>query len=943
LRDRRGLTVPSSPGSERPVRLHLVPSERQVEALAREGRDAKTLRSLCLELAEVAAAGRERAGPEVTRLIAETVAPDPSLAELLDAGLGALRKIGVGVSALSALPGARARLFAETLTRADDALSKAKLRDERGDVWLAASAVSAAYLPGVSELSVAGWTRLGAGELLLLERLHLELRRRGGGVTLRFPGLSGEESRRAVESEQARLEARWAEHNDAPSVVRDDDEPAQNLKLRLTRTPNLASEARAVVRAVQDKLSEGKRLDRIAIVPLELSEAFLEELRSALWAAKLPFSEPRGRPPIAGPNVHATLELLRLVGGPIRRDALLDVLAAPGLRAERWFEGDGRAALHALRDLLARTPVGSDSDGQLLLARAKSLAAQRPHARSEAALVALERLLLDLRRLGASRTRAALVRDFSALVEELGLLAVPPHILRLALSARDSGAPSLLTALSDDARGAATLSLALTRLVDAAERLGLSDQAVSPHELSAELLRAMEGVGQSRGAARAAAVAIGRPLEVAGLPLDLAVVCRASAACFNKTGASSASLWLGSALCEALPRFQRPPTARDEEAATLTALNALLANADETEVVWSTSDGSSDTKESRFVEALSAATGVKPRSEPGSPLSPGARRSVALPKANAEMTLRANVELTRQAFFFNPGERSALTGQVTELSRWVAPELPLSVTRLERYVDCPFLGFSSIVLGATREEGVTDALGVRERGILIHAAVAEALLAIAGLDKPDDELLALALAAADRALERHAGSALRGAALRTTRGDVRSLVRWSLEHREYAFREAEKGFGEGEAWAPLQLGAYRLSGRIDRIDVSSDGRGARVIDYKSGKPPSRNEERALQGWLYARKVASELGASEVQSMYLGLQRRVPVQSEIFRGAPDDAALLEREQFALEKLLKLRAGYVPAEPTRPGRCAQCDGRELCRRPLSAPPPDDGDDA
>jgi ATP-dependent helicase/nuclease subunit B len=265
------------------------------------------------------------------------------------------------------------------------------------------------------------------------------------------------------------------------------------------------------------------------------------------------------------------------------------------------------------------------------------------------------------------------------------------------------------------------------------------------------------------------------------------------------------------------------------------------------------------------------------------------------------------------------------------------------VTRLERYVDCPFLGFASIVLGATRDEGVTDALGVRERGILIHAAVAEALTAIAGLDQSDDELLRLALAAADQALKRHVGSALRGAALRTTRGDVRSLVRWSLEHRDYAFREAEKGFGEGQAWGPLELGPYRLSGRIDRIDVSSDGRGVRVIDYKSGKPPARGEERALQGWLYARKVASELGASEVQSMYLGLQRRVPQPMEIFRGAPDAPELLEREQLALEKLIKLRAGYVPAEPSRPNRCAQCDARDLCRRPLSAPSPEEnGDD-
>lgn len=922
-----------------------MPSERQVEALAREGQAAKTLRGLVLELADAAAAGRDRAGPEVTRLIAETVSPKPDLAELLDAGLGALRKIGVRAAQLMQLPGTRARLFAQTLERADAALSHAQLRDERGDVWLAASSVSAASLPGVTELWVVAWARLGAGELSLLERLHEELRLRGGGVSLRFPGVSGDETRRAVENEQARLEARWAEHNDAPSVLRDDDVPARGLKLRLTRTPNMASEARAVVRAVQDKLSAGGRLDRIAIVPLDLSEAFLEELRSALWSAKLPFSEPRGRPPIAGPNVHAALELLRLVGGPIRRDALLDVLAAPGLRPERWFGDGGRAALHALRELLARTPVGFDKEGSLLLAQARRLAEQQPSPLKATAVQALERVLDDLRRLGVARTRAALVHDFSALVEALGLLQVSPKILRLALEARDAGAPGLLTALSDDARGSATLAQALSRLVEAAQRLGLSDVAVSPRELSAELLRAMEGVNQSRGAARAAAIAIARPLEVAGLPLDLAVVCRASTACFSQMGASSASLWLGAELCEALPRFQRPPSARDEEAATLTALNALLGSAAEVELVWSTSDGSSDTRESRFVEALAAAAGVEARSEPGSPLAPGARRITSLPAPSQGVTLRAGAELARHAFFFGQEPRGVFTGQVSELSAWIAPELaPMPVTRLERYADCAFLGFAAIVLRATRDEGVTDALGVRERGILIHAAVAEALSAIAGMERPDDELLALALAAADSALEKHTGSALRGAALRTTRGDVRSLVRWSLEHRDYAFREAEKGFGEGEAWAPLELGPYRLSGRVDRIDVSTDGQRARVIDYKSGTPPSRNDEHALQGWLYARKVASELQTSQVQSLYLGLSRRVPVPREIYSGAPDGTELLERERFALGKLEELRRGLIAAEPSRPSRCERCDDRDLCRRPLSAPAPDEsGDDS
>jgi hypothetical protein len=926
------------------VRLQLVPSERQVEALALIGQAAMTLRQLVRELADKAAPGTERAGPEVTRLVAESAAPTPELAELLESGMGALRRLGFSAAELGTLPGRRAALFSQALAHADAALERAHLRDERGDPWLAASAVDEQLLPGLTELSVAAGVRLGSAELRLLERVHLLLRARGGtGVSVIFPGISGEESGRAVEAEQGRLEARWASANDAPGIARERERPAAGVTVQVWRTTNLASEARAAVRAVQECLAAGGKLDRIAIVPLELSEAFLEELRSALRSARLPFSEPRGRPPVAGPNVHATLELLRLVGGPIRRDALLDVLAAPGLRPTRWFGSDGRRGLLTLRDLLARTPVGFDRDGKLLLARARDLARQRKSPDGDhGAIAGLSRLLEDLLGLGRSSTRAQLSRAFSDLVQDLGLLQPPPRTLDLALREHDAGSPGLLTALSDDGRGAEALELALARLVEAAQRLGLGDEQVSPLQLSIELMRAIEGVGMARGAARAAAVAVARPAEVAGLPLDLVVVCRASAACFGKAGAGSAALALGTELCDALPGERRPPSARDEQTATLVALNALLAGATRTEVVWSTSDGSSETRESRWVEAWLHAQPASPqRDEPGSALSPGARRITPLAPLSEQVRLRAGVELARQAYFFGQGSLDAWTGQVSPLSAWVAPTLPpLPVTRLERYADCAFLGFSSIVLRASRDENVSDALGVRERGILIHAAIAEALSAIAGkLERPDDELLREALAAAERALSAHAGSELRGAALRATLADVRSFVRWSLENRDFSFRIAEKGFGDGEEWAALELGPYRVSGRIDRIDVSTDGQRARVIDYKSGQAPSKKDEHALQGWLYARKVASELGTRQVQSLYLGLSRRVPLAKLIFDGEPDSPQLLEREQFALGALERLSSGRVAADPSRPGRCARCDARDLCRRPLSAPLGDD----
>ena len=82
----------------------------------------------------------------------------------------------------------------------------------------------------------------------------------------------------------------------------------------------------------------------------------------------------------------------------------------------------------------------------------------------------------------------------------------------------------------------------------------------------------------------------------------------------------------------------------------------------------------------------------------------------------------------------------------------------------------------------------------------------------------------------------------------------------------------------------------------------------------------------------------------MQSLYLGLSRRVPIPREIYSGAPDGTELLDRERFALGKLEELRRGLIAAEPSRPSRCERCDGRDLCRRPLSAPAPEEsGDDS
>src|SRR5262249_28579685 len=147
---------------------------------------------------------------------------------------------------------------------------------------------------------------------------------------------------------------------------------------------------------------------------------------------------------------------------------------------------------------------------------------------------------------------------------------------------------------------------------------------------------------------------------------------------------------------------------------------------------------------------------------------------------------------------------------------------PLALTQLERYARCPFQGFAAIVLRAVRDEEVNDGPTLRERGTLVHAALAHALSDLPGRLEPA-ELFALAGERAREHLFSGPLSALRRASLESVLSDVRAFLRWSFERSDaLRFQEAERPFGADLDWRPLELGGHFVSGRIDRIDASPD-------------------------------------------------------------------------------------------------------------------------
>jgi hypothetical protein len=889
---------------------------------------------------------------EATRLLTRRILSEHTavLAVAVDEALGHLRRAGARAEDLAAAGGPRSLLLACALKQADARLAELALRDERASAWLAARslpATSIRELDGVKSVRIRGVTHWQNGELALIEALHRKLRAASAvGVVIELPAVSealGPLLRDAVAGICARLEARWATEPDHPEI--------EFVEARTFSTPptviraaHEASEARAVARAVLDALARGAALDRIAVVPVDVADAFLEPLRAELAEARIPYSDPWGRPAHAAPEAHAALELMRMAQGPVLRDALVDVLRVPDLKLQAL---GGQALRHRhFVEHVAQLPVRIDRSGRELLAAldARALRTEPGDERTRESLTDARRVLSALfarfERLRARTTRRELKDGWRALFAELGLLAASRSGLARAIAYAEHGDGAPLTALGQNASAGQAIDLALDRVVDAAEVLGLAHEPLSLPDFLAEFAGALSSGGPSLGARRAGALRIARPVDVAGLDWDLLVVCRAASSTLDWQSSSSDAV-LDADLVDRLPRHARPLTARDRALHTRLALATALSSAGHVVLTWAKRDARGGSGASRLVMNL----GVHDtREEPASPLDPSARRVLAPAAVSQEVRARAERDLCRQDFYSTPDKpldfRNGLAGP---LDRLVGGEAlrPIALTQLERYARCAFLGFSGVVLRAVRDDAVGDGLSARERGTLIHEALAVALSGTRARFGSADlaELEREALARAETFLLAQASSSLRGAALEAALEDVAALLRWSFANSDGIwFAEAERAFGSGAEWSALAVGEHFVSGRIDRVDANSDGTAIRIVDYKTGavRLTGPYGDQLLQPWLYAKKVAEEYGAQRVSSGYLSLQRRKPEwKAALPESEPDSEAVRAKLLRAEQLILSLRAGKIAAKPAIPDACTRCDARDICRRPLSAP--------
>jgi PD-(D/E)XK nuclease superfamily protein/AddB-like protein len=293
-----------------------------------------------------------------------------------------------------------------------------------------------------------------------------------------------------------------------------------------------------------------------------------------------------------------------------------------------------------------------------------------------------------------------------------------------------------------------------------------------------------------------------------------------------------------------------------------------------------------------------------------------------LPAAAEAPTERA---LARALALAEGGGAEALPGPLG--NRFVRAELAgrdvTSAGSLEGWLGCPYRWFVDHELRPQRLEAVGDPLWV---GSIVHEALDRLYREPPGEDsipRPGDvgrwkrrfgELI--------EELARAEGPARpeRAAAIGRARAQVEAFLddeaRSETELRprpdllEWSF-----GFDEAGVAPPLRHGDLVLRGRVDRVDVAADGRGAVVRDYKTGSSVAGaaafKDRGVLQAQLYMAAVRDLLGLEPIAGLYQPLGAADPGKRR-----PRGLALAGDER--LEGLDLVRGG---------GSRDVCDGDDL----------------
>jgi hypothetical protein len=269
-----------------------------------------------------------------------------------------------------------------------------------------------------------------------------------------------------------------------------------------------------------------------------------------------------------------------------------------------------------------------------------------------------------------------------------------------------------------------------------------------------------------------------------------------------------------------------------------------------------------------------------------------------------------------------------------------------AVSRVERYLECPFKYFAGYVLDLDEEREDESGLTPQERGQLLHGVFEAFFEAWSGngfgavTAENLDQALALFAAVAetrlqmlpegDRALER---TYLLGSA--ASPGLAGRAFAFEIEQgTPVVERLLEYGF-EGSFRFEGPDGPRRISvrGKADRIDLLADDT-IRVVDYKLGRAPK--PARALQLPIYgvcAQQHLEERRAKRwplARAGYVAFKEKNAFVDLGGKSGNVDAALREGQQRFIAAVDRIEDGEFPPDPDEPWTCTRCGFPHVCRK-------------
>ncbi|MGP0062549.1 MAG: PD-(D/E)XK nuclease family protein [Isosphaeraceae bacterium] len=274
-----------------------------------------------------------------------------------------------------------------------------------------------------------------------------------------------------------------------------------------------------------------------------------------------------------------------------------------------------------------------------------------------------------------------------------------------------------------------------------------------------------------------------------------------------------------------------------------------------------------------------------------------------------------------------------------------------SASQLETYIACPFQFFCKYVLKlepAERRDEIDE--DYTERGSRIHNILEQLEQMKQNIrdDETPEDLARIAVGAELNVEMVDASEVDLGLAEIERRRLIQTIERYLDQLREYDNDPSarpiphrfEVGFGaEASDFPHLEIGrgprAVRLQGKIDRIDLvdSPEGRGFRVIDYKSGAGPSPTDVRSaryLQLPLYAMAVEQIIlpdRALTLRDVGYWALRKDGYKAIAF--AEWKAVREALESYVAELVERLRRGVFVVDSQVDGCEGFCDFRAICR--------------